>query len=106
MGRLEDKFIHTKTREKDNKHKFPLDKETRELIKTKNSLSNKVVTSRDPDIRKQYNRVRNRVTNPKAIWSYIKSKSREEIGDLHLNPEDTNSEKKTDDNKTKANILS
>ena len=46
-------------------------------------------------------------TNPKAIWSYIKSKSktREEIGDLHLNPEDTNSEK-TDDNKTKANILS
>jgi hypothetical protein len=61
MRRLEDKFIHTKTREKDNKHKFPLDKETRELIKTKNSLSNKVVTSRDPDIRKQYNRVRNRV---------------------------------------------
>ena len=33
-------------------------------------------------------------TNPKAIWSYIKSKSKtkEEIGDLHLNPEDTNSE--------------
>jgi hypothetical protein len=59
--RLEDKYIPTKTREKDNKHKFPLDKETRELIKTKNSLSKKVVTSRDPDIRKQYNRVRNRV---------------------------------------------
>jgi hypothetical protein len=54
-----------------------------------NSLSKKVVTSRDPDIRKQYNRVRNRVkkevdkmrkefelelsekakTNTKAIWS-------------------------------------
>jgi hypothetical protein len=81
--------LPTKTREKDNKHKFPLDKETRELIKKKNSLSKKVVTSRDPDIRKQYNRVRNRVkkevdkmrkefelelsekakTNTKAIWS-------------------------------------
>jgi hypothetical protein len=52
-------------------------------------VSNRVVTSRDPNIRKQYNRVRNRVkkevdkmrkefelelsekakTNPKAIWS-------------------------------------
>jgi len=129
MRRLEDIFIPTKTREKDNKHKFPLDKETRELIKKKNSLSKKVVISRDPDIRKQYNRVRNRVkkevdkmrkkfelelvsekakTNPKAIWSYIKSKSktREEIGDLHLNPEDTNSEKTDDNKKTKANILS
>jgi hypothetical protein len=44
---------------------------------------------------------------PKAIWSYIKSKSktREGIGDLHTNPEDTNSEK-TEDNKEKANILS
>ena len=70
--------------------------ETRELIKKKNSLSKQVVTSRDPDIRKQYNQVRNRVkkevdkmrkkfelelsekakTNPKAIWSYIKSKSK------------------------------
>jgi hypothetical protein len=49
MRRLEDKYIPTKNREKDNKHKFPLDKETRELIKTKNSLSKKVVTSRDPD---------------------------------------------------------
>jgi hypothetical protein len=61
MRRLEDKYIPTKPREKDSKHKFPLDMETRELIKKKNSLSKKVVTSRDPDIRKQYNRVRNRV---------------------------------------------
>jgi hypothetical protein len=40
-------------------------------------------------------------------WSYIKSKSktREGIGDLHTNPEGTNSEK-TEDNKEKANILS
>jgi hypothetical protein len=43
----------------------------------------------------------------KAIWSYIKSKSktREGIGDLHTNTEDTNSGK-TEDKKEKANILS
>jgi hypothetical protein len=36
-------------------------------------------------------------TNPKAIWSYIisKSKSKEEIGDLHLNPEDTKKKQMT-----------
>jgi hypothetical protein len=41
-----------------------------------------------------------------AIRSYIKSKSktREGIGDLHIDPEDTNSEKR-EDNKKKANIL-
>ena len=45
--------------------------------------------------------------NPKAIRSYIqsKSKTREGIGDLHIDPEDTNSEE-TEDNKKKANILS
>ena len=43
--------------------------------------------------------------NPKAICSYIESKSkmREGIADLHINPEDT---EKTKDNKEKANILS
>ena len=45
--------------------------------------------------------------NPKALWSYIKSKSktREGIGDLHVDPEDIKSIK-TEDNKEKANILS
>jgi hypothetical protein len=45
--------------------------------------------------------------NPKAIWSYIKSKSktREGIGDLHVDSEDIKSIK-TEDNKEKANILS
>ena len=49
----------------------------------------------------------NATKNPKAIWSYIKSKSktRAGIGNLHTNPEDTNSEK-TEDNKEKTNILS
>ena len=45
--------------------------------------------------------------NPKAIWSYIKSKAktRDGIGDLHVDPEDIKSIK-TEDNKEKANILS
>ena len=44
--------------------------------------------------------------NPKAISNYIKSKSktREGIADLHLDPNDPKSEK-TDDDKTKAEIL-
>ena len=106
---------------------FPIDKKTRDLIKRKNTLSKKVASSSDLAIRQEYNRVRNKVKgsvnkmkkkfekdlsenakkNPKAIWSYIKSKSktREGIGDLHTSPEDTNSEK-TEDNKEKANILS
>ena len=43
--------------------------------------------------------------NPKAIWKYTKSnsKTREDIADLHLDPNDPKSEK-TDD-KTKAEIL-
>ncbi|CAC5385881.1 unnamed protein product [Mytilus coruscus] len=44
--------------------------------------------------------------NHKAIWSYIKSKTKtkEEIGDLHIDLEDTKSDK-TEDNSTKAKIL-
>ena len=44
---------------------------------------------------------------PKAIWSYIKSRSktRKEIEDFHVDPEDIKSIK-TEDNKGKANILS
>jgi rubrerythrin len=58
-------------------------------------LSKMAITSRDPEIRKKYNRVRNQVKshvnklknkygkdlvqrakeNPKVIWKYIKSKS-------------------------------
>ena len=78
-------------------------------------------------MRLEYNRVRNQVKNmvnklkkkyekvlsqkakenPKALWSYIKSnsKTREGIGDLHVDPDDIKSIK-TEDNKVKANILS
>jgi hypothetical protein len=93
---------------------FSIDKKTRDLIKRKNTLSKKVASSSDPAIRQEYNIVRNKVKgsvnkmkkkfgkglfenakkNPKAIWSYIKSKSktREGIGDLYTNPEDRRTE--------------
>jgi rubrerythrin len=85
------------------------------------------ITSRDPEIRKKYNRMRNQVKshvnklknkyekdlvqrakeNPKVIWKYFKSKSktRDGISDLHMNPADTKSPK-TDIDEEKAKILS
>lgn len=127
MNELEEKYIPTKIFDNNKKHRFPINEKTRDLIKKKNALSKKVVTSKDPEVRKQYNRTRNKVkkevdkirrnfekglsekakTNPKAIWSYIKSKSktREEIGELHLDTENLKSPK-TEDDYTKANILS
>ena len=79
---------------------FQIDKKTRDLIKRRNTLSKKVASSSDLAIRQEYNRVRNNVKgsvnkmkkkfekvlsenakkNPKAIWSYIKSKSKNEGG--------------------------
>ena len=78
------------------------------------------------EVRKEYNRVRNQVKtavkklrkqyekglsiqakeNPKAIWNYIKSKTKvkEGIGELHIDPNNIKSAK-TDDDKEKADIL-
>ena len=42
--------------------------------------------------------------NPKVIWKYIKSKTRDGISDLHMNPADTKSPK-TDIDEEKAKIL-
>jgi hypothetical protein len=56
---------------------FPMDEKTREKIRGKNRLSKMAITSRDPEIRKKYNRVRNQVKshvnklkkkNMKKIW--------------------------------------
>jgi len=129
LREMENKYIPTRTRKQigRSKNNFPVDKNTREKIRRKNILSKKAVRSKDPEVRLEYNKVRNQVKNmvnklkkkyekglsqkakenPKAIWSYIKSKSktREGIGDLHVDPEDIKSIK-TEDNKEKANILS
>ncbi|KAG1701354.1 Ribosome biogenesis protein bop1-B [Nymphon striatum] len=107
------------------RHSFPLDRDTRELIKRKNALSRKAIKG-DIQSQKEYKRTRNKLrnrtrfmrksfedriskqanTNPKAIWKYIKSKSKTkvEIGDLYKDPNDSNSNK-TDKDKEKADIL-
>ena len=126
---IEDQFIPLKTYSINSvkKHKYPIDEATREAIKLKHKLSNKVLLSNDPNVRKDYNRIRNKVkkltakarkkferglasnakTNPKMIWSYINSKSKINIGvgDLHLDPSDKNSPT-TKQDQAKANILS
>ena len=111
---------------KKRKSEFPMDKKTLEKIKKKNALSRKSIQTKDPKIREEYNKVRNQVKsltnklkrqheknlassakkNPKAIWKYIKSKSktRTGIGELLKDQNDQNSEK-TDDDKEKAEIL-
>ena len=125
---LEEKYIPTKVKKQPGsaKDSFPIDKATREKIRKKNILSKKIVHNNDPSVRQEYNKVRNQVKsrvnklkrefeknlskkakdNPKAIWSYIKSKTktREGIGDLHIDPDDTKSDK-TEDNSIKAKIL-
>ncbi|CAG2252905.1 unnamed protein product [Mytilus edulis] len=88
--------------------------------------SEKSIATKDPSIRLEYNKVRNQVKtmtnklkrehekklstnakkNPKAIWKYIKSKSktRSGIGELLTDQNDETS-RKTDDDKEKAEIL-
>jgi hypothetical protein len=121
--KIEDKHIPTKTIKLSLKGKrvFPVDTKTLEKIKKKHSLSKTANTTGDPETRKPYNKIRNQVksftrklrksyekdlskkakTNPKAICSYIKSKTkiRTDIEDLHVDPKDTKS-KKTDKGRT------
>jgi hypothetical protein len=121
--KIEDKHIPTKTIKLSSKGKrvFPVDTKTLEKIKKKHSLSKKANTAGDPETRKQYNKIRNHVksltrklrkshekdlskkakTNPKAIWSHIKSKTKTRTGieDLHVDPKVTKS-KKTDKGRT------
>ena len=109
------------------KHMYPIDLKTREAIKEKKRLSRQICEKNDPELRKEYNKIRNKVksltskarkdyerrlasqakANQKVIWRYINSKSKTKIGvgDLYSDPNDTNSQLvKT--NKGKANILS
>lgn len=128
LKKVEDKFIPTKiiTIGRNNKHSFPADQATLEAIRKKHSLSRRAATNKDPGIRKEYNKMRNKVkkltrksrkeyeqniatkakTDPKVIWNYIKSKSstKSDIADLYQDPTDKNSVKITTD-VGKANIL-
>ncbi|XP_061196751.1 uncharacterized protein LOC133205026 [Saccostrea echinata] len=123
---IEDKYVPVVTIRPSRKTKMPLDKETVTLIKEKNALCRKYVATKDPNIRKKYNRTRNKVakfvrkarksfeksiaqeakTNPKKIWQYInsKSKTRQGIGELCVDPKNPKSNK-TEVDEEKANIL-
>ena len=124
---LEDKHVPTskpKAGKKDRK--FPIDKKTQEMIKRKHALARKATRTGQQVDRQEYNRFRNKVknhmnkikrnfendlaakakSNPKAIWNYIKAKSKTRvgIGDLRTNPNDKKS-RKTDNDSEKAEIL-
>lgn len=125
---LESKYISNiiSKKHKNSPNNFPVDEQTRELIKKKHKLAKKVVQLNSAEVRKEYNKVRNKVKtytknlkkqfennlakkakdNPKLIWNYINSKSKTKAGiaDLLTNPNDPKSEK-TDDDEQKANIL-
>ena len=98
---LEDKHVPTskpKAGKKDRK--FPIDKKTQEMIKRKHALARKATWTGQQVDRQEYNRFRNKVknhmnkikrnfendlaakakSNPKAIWNYIKAKSKTRVG--------------------------
>lgn len=125
---IESKHIPTKTVNNNRKVKgfIPLDNATQDIIKRKHSLAKKAIANKDPLVQKEYRRARNQAKkatrklrkkferdlslkakeNPKAIWKYIKSKSKTKvrIGDLYTDQTDRTSPKTSSD-KDKANIL-
>ncbi len=128
IASIEEKYVPKKTItiSAKTRSKIPIDASTFEKIRRKNALSRRYIATKDPDVRKEYNRIRNQVKremrklrkkfelnlakeakkNPKAIWRYIngKSKTRKGIGDLHIDPSDETSTV-TDSDVEKAHIL-
>ncbi len=114
-------IISSKTRSR-----IPVDASTFEKIRRKNALSRRYLATKNPEVRKEYNKMRNKVkremrklrkkfeqnlakeakSNPKAIWRYIngQSRTRKGLGELHVNPADENS-RLTDCDDEKAQIL-
>ena len=128
MKEIEDKYVpNSKSGTGNRKHVFPLDNSTKALIKEKNYLAKKAIKKKDPEIQKEYRRVRNCVRirtrnlriqyevdlarqsklKPKVIWDYInkKTKIKTAIGDLYTNQDDVKSVK-TEKDSDKAEILS
>ena len=126
INELIKKYVPQKTVTNNKRRNFPLDQNTQKLIKNKHKLWKQYFASKDPEIYKQFCRTRNKVksitrkaqknyenslakkakTNPKAIWQYIKSKSKikEGITELNIDPNDKKS-RLTSDSKEKAEIL-
>ncbi len=129
MNAMVDKFVQHKLVlcNKNAKWDMPMDNRLRAIIKKKHRLWTRQMEDKDPKKRREYCKVRNKVTkmsknlrrefekklakesktNPKAVWKYIHSKSKvkDGIADLYVDPSNQNSPT-TSNNKHKANILS
>ena len=128
IKKMENKYIPSR-RIRDTikkKHNIPLEKSIVDKIKEKNKWARKAKHDKDPWVQKKYKRIRNKVrnitrkhqkqfernlsheakSNPKKIWSYIKSKSKTKsgIGELLTDPSNSDSIK-TDNDTEKAQIL-
>ena len=121
---MEEKYIPKKIINLDKiRNDFPITEKVRIMINEKSRLGKKVAKTNSPENRMKYNKVRNKVKsetrkvrkeheisiakktkeNPKVVWQYINSKSRNrpKIGELYTNPQDKNSTTTSkDDEKT------
>ena len=125
MKILEEKHIPL-SKPRNKKNSIPLERDVTEVIKEKNRLNKKFIETKDEEVRKKYNKVRNKAgklvkrarknyeknlakeakANPKKVWKYInlKSKVKEGIGELCKDVNDPKSTK-TNNDREKANIL-
>ena len=128
MKDLENQYIPNKVVDSNSKRKgsFPMDQASIKKIKKKHSLWKKYMATKDGEVYQEYCRARNQLRsltrrirnnfekgiakevkkNPKAIWKYIKSKSKtkEGVSDLNVDPKDTTSPL-TKSNQEKAQVL-
>ncbi len=128
LSELIDKFIQHKLVlcNRNTKWDMPMDNRLRAIVKKKHRLWTRYMEDKNPLKRQEYCRIRNKVTklsknlrreferklsresksNPKAVWKYIHSKSKvkEGIADLHIDPGNPDSPTTSND-KHKADIL-
>ena len=124
---LQDKYVPKHIIDVNNlKGDFPLDRYIRNKIRKKRTMWKRYMETKDVTKYKQYCKQRNQIktlvrksranfgsnlakkakANPKAVWKYLKSKTKikERIVDLKSDPEDNNAEVISDDT-AKANLL-
>ena len=126
VNQLIKNYVPHKIITNNRKRKFPIDKETQEIIHNKHKLWKQYFATKDLETYKKFCKIRNKVKsitkktqrnyenslakkakdNPKAIWQYINSKSKikEGITELNIDPNNSNS-KLTSNNQEKSEIL-
>ena len=123
---LEDKYVPQKEVSNYRKGNFPLNANTRKLIRRKNRLWTRYIETRDGTKYLEYCKSRNKIRaltrklrkefeknlaiqtkkNPKVFWNYYKSKTtvKQGIGELNIDHTNPKSQTTTEDEE-KANIL-